>query len=62
MAERPAARSKGNTADAPRASLETKFLLSVFAELSGRPRPPMHNDTGPSTRCPPAPEGAPTGT
>ena len=62
MDKRPAAKRDGKTEGASPASLETSFLLSVFAELSGRPRPPGPRAAGPSDSRAPASDGAPSGT
>lgn len=60
METRPAATKDASATDAPAGSLETNFLLSVFAELSGRPRPqgggsgarPAETAAVPSDRAP----------
>jgi hypothetical protein len=61
MQRRPAATRDGSATGAATVSLETNFLLSVFAELTGRPRlsdrgaaEPMGNPAGASDRTPAA--------
>lgn len=51
MAERPAA--EDSKVDGT-ASLETRFLLSLFAELSGRKRPPARSGSCPQATPSPA--------
>lgn len=62
MDKQPAATRDANAEGAAPASLETSFLLSVFAELSGRPRPRGRSAPGPSESRAPASEGHPSGT
>jgi len=53
MQTRPAATEDGSAKRSATVSLDTSFLLSVFAELTGRARP--------SDRRAPEPAGAPAG-
>jgi len=62
METRPVATKDAGAADAPAGSLETNFLLSVFAELSGRARPQGGGSAGPAETAAAPSDRAPSGT